>query len=125
MESANTRYVRRSASLLDYGSHFKYSEAWTHSSFLKAALYASAFIVAMVTIWWYPVRWALSRMLPPGSGPSEKSRKNGFMKVEVYGTSEVIILPGLITCKGWIRKDQSHTQNEGRPWLRRHRQNGD
>jgi short subunit dehydrogenase-like uncharacterized protein len=89
MENTNTRYVRRSASLLKYGSGFSYYETWTHSSFLKAFAYAFGIMTLIVLVWIRPFRWLLQKALPPGSGPSLEARKSGFMWVEVYGVSEV------------------------------------
>jgi short subunit dehydrogenase-like uncharacterized protein len=91
MENTNTRYVRRSCSLLKYGSGFSYYEAWTHSSFFKALLHAVGILTLIVLVMIRPFRWLLQKALPPGSGPSLEARKSGFMWVEVYGVSEVYL----------------------------------
>ena len=35
-----------------------------------------------------PFRWLSQKLLPPGTGPSESQRRNGFFKIELVGEAE-------------------------------------
>lgn len=94
MESINTRIVHRSHSLIDYayGSDFRYDEAmlagkggkgWiTGQAVAKGA--AAFFAAASVS----PVRKALHKIIlpKPGQGPSEKTQREGFFNIELWGS---------------------------------------
>ncbi|UEA57864.1 saccharopine dehydrogenase NADP-binding domain-containing protein [Gordonia otitidis] len=92
MASHNTRIVRRSNALLDgaYGSDFHYAETMAVggvpglSTVLAGGVSVGSglFLGAMS---FAPTRAVLDRVLPkPGSGPSEKSRENGYFVVHTY-----------------------------------------
>ncbi len=89
MESTNTRYVRRSSSLLNYGPQFSYQESWSHSSFLRAFAYTFGLLVLMFSLLFPPVRWLVSYLMPSGTGPSLEAREKGFVFIQVFGESEV------------------------------------
>ena len=89
MEAANARVVRRSNALQDwaYGQRFRYREvmgfrgpaAPAKAFGLTAGL--AAFMGAMALP---PTRALIDRVLPePGEGPSEKTRENGFFRIEI------------------------------------------
>ena len=86
MATYNTRIVRRSAALLDYGPRVplprdlgvRQSARWRPRA--TAGLGALAGGLAFG-----PTRKLLDRVLPdPGEGPSEKSRESGYFKMEVH-----------------------------------------
>ncbi len=82
MASFNTRIVARSASLLDYGAGFRYSE---HVDFgggprgaATAGLFTAALGATMAGLAFPPTRSVLGRVLPgPGEGPSEEAMASG------------------------------------------------
>ena len=57
MEQANTRYVRRSASLLNYGPSFKYQEMVVSSNWLFAVFSNIGFFLGAFLIWFTWVRY--------------------------------------------------------------------
>ena len=92
MASHNTRIVRRSNALLDgaYGKDFHYAETMSVggvpgvSTVIAGAVGvgSGAFLGAMS---FAPTRALLDRVLPkPGSGPSEKTRENGYFVIRTY-----------------------------------------
>jgi short subunit dehydrogenase-like uncharacterized protein len=92
MASINTRVVRRSNSLLDwaYGRRFRYQEVSGYgpgrTGFMRATTATSA-MGALAAALAYPRtrRLLVGRVLPgPGQGPSEKTRRNGRFKLEIY-----------------------------------------
>ena len=93
MEATNARVVRRSNALQDwtYGQRFRYREVMGFrgpTGAVKAAgLLAGmgAFMAAMAAP---PSRALVDRLLPaPGEGPSEKTRANGFFRIEIATTT--------------------------------------
>lgn len=93
----NSRIVRRSNALQDwaYGRRFRYAETMNlGSSFaapvaaaLATGANAAGFALGSRYFRLLPDR-LVQRILPkPGSGPSEKSRENGYYKVETYTTT--------------------------------------
>jgi short subunit dehydrogenase-like uncharacterized protein len=56
MEQANTRYVRRSASLLNYGLNFQYQEMMACSNLLFAMFANIGFLFGAVLVWFSWVR---------------------------------------------------------------------
>jgi short subunit dehydrogenase-like uncharacterized protein len=85
MASYNTRVVRRSAILLDYGPRFRYREISGYSNPVTALVATSALGALAGGLAFPPTRRLLDRFLPgPGEGPSEKSRANGYFKIEVH-----------------------------------------
>lgn len=88
MAAFNTRVVARSASLLGYGSGFRYTEYSDYGSGPKAALTAgvvSAGLLAGVAgMAFRPTRAVLDRILPaPGEGPSEDAMRAGRFRMVV------------------------------------------
>jgi short subunit dehydrogenase-like uncharacterized protein len=90
MEASNARVVRRSNALQDwgYGQRFRYREAMGFrgsTAPVKAAAVTggmAAFAGAMLLA---PTRKVIDRLLPePGEGPSEKTRANGYFRVEIW-----------------------------------------
>jgi short subunit dehydrogenase-like uncharacterized protein len=95
MASYNTRIVRRSAVLLDYGPRFRYREISAYSNPVTA-LVATCGLGALVGgLAFPPTRRLLDRFLPgPGKGPSEKSRASGYFKMEVHGVGRRATVAG-------------------------------
>ena len=89
MENTNTRYVRRTASLLEYGPKFKYSEVKSNKSFRNALVFTCGIVTMMWSVIFPPVRWFISWLFPPGTGPSKEARDNGVVHIETFGDSEV------------------------------------
>ena len=86
MASYNTRVVRRSAVLLDYGPRFRYREISAYSNPVTARVATSGLGGLAAGLAFPPTRRLLDRVLPgPGEGPSEKSRASGYFKMEVHG----------------------------------------
>jgi short subunit dehydrogenase-like uncharacterized protein len=86
MASYNTRVVRRSAVLLDYGPRFRYREISAYSNPVTALVATSGLGALAGGLAFPPTRRLLDRVLPgPGEGPSEKSRASGYFKMEVHG----------------------------------------
>ncbi|GAA1085687.1 saccharopine dehydrogenase family protein [Tsukamurella spumae] len=92
MGSYNTRVVRRSNGLLDfgYGPDFRYRETMSVGSHPIVSTVAShavqgALAVGMAALAIKPLRPVLDRILPaPGEGPSEASQAKGRFRGEVY-----------------------------------------
>jgi short subunit dehydrogenase-like uncharacterized protein len=90
MASYNTRIVRRSHFLLDYGEGFRYREVSGYGTGRTApakALAATAGLVALGGgLTFKPTRKLLDRVLPdPGQGPGENARSRGFFRMEIHG----------------------------------------
>lgn len=95
MASVNTRVVRRSNALLGYpyGKQLRYSEVTGMKRGPGAAVKAAAFTAGLAmlvgSLLFKPTRKFVEARLPqPGEGPSEQTRKSGFMRVRVFGESE-------------------------------------
>lgn len=91
MASINTRVVRRSNALQGwaYGRRFRYRETMAMGSGLTGRAKATALaggVGALVGgLSFGPTRAVLEKVLPsPGEGPSEKTRANGFFKIDVH-----------------------------------------
>jgi short subunit dehydrogenase-like uncharacterized protein len=91
MAPLNTRIVRRSNALQGwaYGRGFRYREAMSTGRDLlapaKAAAVAGGLGALVAGLSLPPTRAVLDRVLPsPGEGPSEKTRRNGFFKIEIH-----------------------------------------
>jgi short subunit dehydrogenase-like uncharacterized protein len=92
MESANSATVRRSWALLQfaYGSRLTYNEA--HSTFrtiFGAIAFAASLAFGGLAILIPPVRWLIKKLVPQGTGPSEKSMRTGHFTTKTVGVSEV------------------------------------
>lgn len=93
MSSFNTRIVRRSNALLDYGPDFRYGEAMSVGAVPIVSTIASAVVAAGLGIGlgamsFKPTRKLLDRVLPkPGEGPSEKARDKGHFTVQTFTTT--------------------------------------
>ena len=86
MATYNTRVVRRSAVLLDYGPRFRYRETSAYGNPVTALVVTSSLGALVGGLAFPPTRKLLDRVLPgPGEGPSEKSRASGYFKMEVHG----------------------------------------
>jgi short subunit dehydrogenase-like uncharacterized protein len=86
MAGYNTRIVRRSAALLDYGPNFRYQEVSGYGNPVTAIGTTCVLGALAGGLAFGPTRAVLDRVLPdPGEGPSEKSRTNGYFRVEVHG----------------------------------------
>ena len=85
MAIANTRVVRRSASLLEkrqqsYGSNFVYNEYMMTKKFSSALLIAIGLAI-LSTIMFTPLRKIFRPLFPsPGTGPSEEVQNNGWFE---------------------------------------------
>src|SRR5262245_18967923 len=90
MATYNTRVVRRSAVLLDYGPQFRYCEISAYGNPVTAMLATGGLGALAGGLAFPPTRMLLDRILPdPGEGPSEKSRESGYFKMEVRGAGRV------------------------------------
>lgn len=90
MGPVNTRVVRRSAALLDYGPGFHYQEYLRFGSGTAAALMAAGVSAGMgasqAALQLAPVRALARRLAPaPGEGPSEDSMNRGGFRCELVG----------------------------------------
>ncbi len=95
MASVNTRVVRRSNALQDwaYGRRFRYREVMAAGSGLMGPVVGGAVTVGLgalvAGLSFPPTRALLDRALPsPGEGPSEKTQRNGFYKIDIHTTTE-------------------------------------
>ena len=85
MAIANTRVVRRSASLLEkrqqsYGSNFVYNEYMMTKKF-SSALLITVGLAILSTIMFTPLRKIFRPLFPtPGTGPSEDVQNNGWFE---------------------------------------------
>ena len=93
MEAANSRVVRRSNALQDwaYGQRFRYREVMGFrgpTAPLKAAGLVGGLAAFMGAMALPATRSLVDRVLPePGEGPSEKTRANGFFRIEIATTT--------------------------------------
>ncbi|KAI9365980.1 Saccharopine dehydrogenase-domain-containing protein [Zopfochytrium polystomum] len=89
MESANTRYVLRTWSLLRfaYGKKFTYTEGMSHRNVLFALL-VNLSLASAVLLLLPPVRWFVEWLAPSGTGPSDKAMRNGSFEVQSVGEAE-------------------------------------
>ena len=93
MEAANSRVVRRSNALQDwaYGQRFRYREVMGFrgpTAPLKAAGLMGGLAAFMGAMAVPATRSLVDRVLPePGEGPSEKTRANGFFRIEIATTT--------------------------------------
>src|SRR5437764_3426001 len=93
MEAANARVVRRSNALQDwaYGQRFRYREVMGFrgpGAAAKALGLTGGLAAFMGAMALPPARAAIDRLLPePGEGPSEKTRNNGFFRIEIATTT--------------------------------------
>jgi short subunit dehydrogenase-like uncharacterized protein len=89
MEAANARVVRRSNALQDwaYGHRFRYREAMGFrgpTAPVRAAAITGGLAAFAGAMMLSPTRSLVDRMLPePGEGPSEKTRENGYFRIEI------------------------------------------
>ncbi|KAJ3159193.1 hypothetical protein HK101_001116 [Irineochytrium annulatum] len=90
MEATNTRYVRRTWGLFKkaYGENFKYSETMAASNVIFAFLTSLTISLGIVMLFFPPFRWAVKKIVPQGSGPSEKAMKNGYFTTKLVGVAE-------------------------------------
>ncbi|WP_078293100.1 saccharopine dehydrogenase NADP-binding domain-containing protein [Mycobacterium sp. D16R24] len=95
MGPVNTRIVRRSNALLDwgYGTRMRYREVMSLGSSVVAPIAAAA-VTGFLTAGFglgtrVPMpKFVAQRLLPkPGSGPSERTRNKGHYRVETYTTT--------------------------------------
>jgi short subunit dehydrogenase-like uncharacterized protein len=85
MATYNTRIVRRSHSLLDYGPRFSYREVARYKDPFTAVGYTAGLGALAGGLAFPPTRKLLDKVLPePGRGPSEKSRRSGFFRMEIH-----------------------------------------
>lgn len=92
MGPINTRVVRRSAALLDYGPDFHYQEYLRVGDGLLAGVAAASLSLGMgvsqVAFGFAPVRRLVAAVAPkPGEGPSQSSMDKGSFRCELVGKS--------------------------------------
>lgn len=94
MASFNTRIVRRSNALLDwgYGRDFRYDEVMDTGhgpvGAIKAGLTSAVLGGLFAGMSWGPTRSVLDRVLPkPGEGPSEQTMSGGRFRFEIETTT--------------------------------------
>ncbi|KAJ3326120.1 hypothetical protein HDU76_012988, partial [Blyttiomyces sp. JEL0837] len=90
MEMTNTRYVRRTWSLLKkaWGPNFTYTETATQKGFLSALLIAGISKLIGKLVYFTSFRRFLRKMIPQGSGPSEEVMRKGFFWIKLVGEAE-------------------------------------
>jgi short subunit dehydrogenase-like uncharacterized protein len=85
MATYNTRIVRRSHSILDYGPHFSYREVQRYKDPFTALGFTAGLGALAGGLAFKPTRAILDKVLPgPGEGPSEESRRSGFFRMEIH-----------------------------------------
>jgi short subunit dehydrogenase-like uncharacterized protein len=90
MATYNTRIVRRSHALLDYGAGFRYREIARYPNAALAVGTTAALGALGGGLAFGPTRKLLDKVLPdPGQGPSEQSRRNGRFRMEIHGNGHV------------------------------------
>src|SRR5262245_44374232 len=93
MAMVNTRVVRRSAMLAaetgaPYGPYFAYREFMAMRSRFQAAMLAAGLTGAQLALA-SPLRALVKRRLPPpGTGPSEEVRRNGWFRLDLVARGE-------------------------------------
>ncbi|MEV6633940.1 saccharopine dehydrogenase NADP-binding domain-containing protein [Actinoplanes sp. NPDC051470] len=94
MASYNSRVVRRSNALRGwaYGRSFRYREAQSTGTSPAAPVIAAGLKVGLGALLaglsLPPTRFVLDRVLPkPGSGPDEKTRRNGHFTMDIFTTT--------------------------------------
>ena len=94
MATYNTRIVRRSNSLLDwgYGRGFRYREVMSTGGGPAGAIKAAAILGALGALVgglsFGPTRMVLDRVLPdPGEGPSHEKQERGFFRMRTVATT--------------------------------------
>jgi short subunit dehydrogenase-like uncharacterized protein len=94
MAQYNTRVVRRSNALLDhaYGHELRYDERMSFGRGPQGAVLAGVVATTLplgeLAFGFGPTRSVLDRVLPkPGEGPDERSRANGWFRMEVGTTT--------------------------------------
>jgi short subunit dehydrogenase-like uncharacterized protein len=93
MAMVNTRVVRRSAMLAaesgaPYGPHFAYREFMAMRSPLRASMLAAGIMGVQIALA-SPLRALVKRRLPPpGTGPSEEVRRNGWFRLDFAAHGE-------------------------------------
>jgi short subunit dehydrogenase-like uncharacterized protein len=103
----NSRLVRRSASLRSggYGPGFHYREGMSAGHTFLAPAQAVLFTFGFATLSFAltsPVMApVMDRLLPPGSGPSDKTRRNGRFRMRIYSkTSTGAMYVATVAAKG-------------------------
>ena len=90
MATYNTRIVRRSHSLLDYGPGFRYREVSRYRNPALALGTTAALGALAGGLAFPPTRKVLDKLLPdPGQGPSEHARETGYFKMKIHGGGHV------------------------------------
>jgi short subunit dehydrogenase-like uncharacterized protein len=94
MADVNTRVVRRSNALQDwaYGRRFRYREVTAMGAGAfglgKAAALTGGLGLLAGSLALAPTRALLGRVMPkPGEGPSEKTRTNGYFRIEIHAVT--------------------------------------
>ncbi len=87
MAPVNARVVRRTRALLGepWGTSFGYRERWRFGSWATAAAVGALQATAPLALAIGPVRRALARRLPPGSGPAPDVRRGGYFRSTLVG----------------------------------------
>jgi len=85
MATYNTRIVRRSHSLLNYGPDFNYRELQRYKDPVTALGFTAGLGALAGGLAFGPTRKVLDKVLPdPGEGPSEEARRTGFFRMEIH-----------------------------------------
>ena len=93
MEGTNAKLVRRTNALLGYNKQdFQYLEGVKASNIFSALFMTFAMSFVGICILFSPCRWMLGKLMPPGSGPDLKTRKNGFFHIKIVGEAKTVCL---------------------------------
>jgi short subunit dehydrogenase-like uncharacterized protein len=85
MATYNTRIVRRSHSILNYGPEFTYREVSRYKDPVTALGFTAGLGALAGGLAFPPTRKLLDKALPdPGQGPGEKARRTGFFRMEIH-----------------------------------------
>jgi short subunit dehydrogenase-like uncharacterized protein len=90
MATYNTRIVRRSHSILNYGPRFSYREVQRYKDPVTALGFTAGLGALAGGLAFAPTRKVLDKVLPdPGEGPSEEARRSGFFRMEIHSGAAI------------------------------------
>ncbi|KAI8925006.1 Saccharopine dehydrogenase-domain-containing protein [Entophlyctis helioformis] len=88
MDLPNSGIVRRSNWFNNYGPVFRVTETKAWSNLLLAVFQAVAVWIAFMSLVIPFVGWIVGRIVPPGTGPTDATLKNGRFSYDIVGYSQ-------------------------------------